>query len=223
MAAGDRLAGAVETPASETQAVQVGDQLVGGPGIDVKEMEHLDAEQMMEGQRLKFALRAIADQGHGLAAGAGQRARRDSRHGGCANRRGDRQFADQFRRAGCHVGENPEGHHGRQVVAIVGWVTVYVFEGIAPGVGHGHQFDDPDLRMIGHAGALVEVGPAQEVLCDVRRDTGEAFGDALPVDDLGDALGAQVPGIDTPGGVFVQPGVVRHACLLCLNVATEKY
>jgi hypothetical protein len=78
-----------------------------------------------------------------------------------------RQFADQIRSPGFHVGENTKGHHGRQVVAMVGGVAVHILEGISSGVGYRHQFDHTDGRVIGNTGAFVEIVPAQEILFDV--------------------------------------------------------
>jgi hypothetical protein len=55
----DGCPGVTEAPALQADAVEVGDQLVGGTGIDIEEMESLDAEQVMEGQRLKLTLRPL--------------------------------------------------------------------------------------------------------------------------------------------------------------------
>jgi hypothetical protein len=81
-------------------------------------------------------------------------------------------------------------------------VAVHILEGIGPGISYRHQFDHTDVRVIGNAGALVEIVPAQEILLDVRSDTGDAFGDALAVDDFSHALSAQKQCGDTSDGIF---------------------
>ncbi|MNK96634.1 hypothetical protein D3C87_1169250 [compost metagenome] len=48
----------------------------GGP-VDIEKAQRVDAENGLEGARLEFALRAIADDGHGAGIFAGEIFRRD--------------------------------------------------------------------------------------------------------------------------------------------------
>jgi hypothetical protein len=55
------------------------------------------------------------------AVGPGQGARGHGRHGGRAQRGGQRQFADQKGAPGGHVGQHAKRHHGGQANAAVFW------------------------------------------------------------------------------------------------------
>ncbi|MNF01601.1 hypothetical protein D3C80_2006120 [compost metagenome] len=46
-------------------------------------------------------------------------------------------------------------------------VAVDVLEGITPGIGDGHQFDDADIAMVGQPCRLVEGLPTTEIIFDV--------------------------------------------------------
>src|ERR1700758_440539 len=65
---------APDLEAGQAEPTQVAHQLLGGERIGVVETQLADAEQVVEGDRLELALRAVADQRHHAAAGAGHAA-----------------------------------------------------------------------------------------------------------------------------------------------------
>ena len=145
---------------------EVPDQLLGGVRIHVIDGNLLDAQLRVEGQRLELALGAVADQRHALGVRAGQGAGCHQRGGTGAQCGGDGQLRQQHRIAGVHVGQHAEGHDGVHAALGVAGVAVDVLEGIALGVGDGHQLDHADVGVVGHARGLVELGPVQEVVAD---------------------------------------------------------
>ena len=117
----------------------------------------------MEGNRLKFALRAVANQRHAPRIGTRQRMCCHERGGASAHRCGEGQFRQQHRIAGVHVGEHAKRHHGVQALRRVARVTVDVLECVALGVGDRHQLNHANVRMVSNARRLVKVCPANEV------------------------------------------------------------
>ncbi|MNE44610.1 hypothetical protein D3C80_1388450 [compost metagenome] len=121
---------------------------------------------LVEGQRLEFALRAVADQRHlarvrsGQCLGCHQRGSRSAQGGG------NGQFGQQHRVAGFDIGQYAEGHHGMQVTRGVGRVAVDVFEGVAAVVGDRHQFDHTHFRMAGNTRGFIKLLPAFEVFAN---------------------------------------------------------
>ena len=182
--------------------LQVAHQLGGGLRVDVEQANFLDAQQVVERQRLELALRAVADQGHTRAVGPRQRARCDGRHGSGADGSCQRQFAQQFRHAVGDIGQHAERHHGGQAQAGVGGMAVDVLEGIGLGVCYRHQFDHAEFGMVADACLFVEVLPAQIVCVDVVGHAAQGACDALAVDDGGDVVGAQELGFYEKGCVF---------------------
>jgi hypothetical protein len=195
-----RLGGAVANLDRQPAAGEVGDQPGGGGGIDVVHAQPVNAHQMLERDRLELALRAIADQRHHAAPGAGQQLRGHCRRGGGAHRRRQRQLAEQQRRAGSHVGQHAEGHHGGQAPAGVARVAVDILEAVAVAIRDRHQLDDALACMVRHAGGLVEILPAQEVGPDALGDGCDAGAQAAAADQRGDRGGAQVQRVDGRAG-----------------------
>ena len=163
--AAHRLAGACGAahPQARCSLREVAHQLVGRGRVDVEGDDLLDAQMGVKGQRLELGLRAVADQRHAARVGPSQRTRRHQRGRGGAQRGGQRQLRQQHRPAGVDIGQHAEGHHGVEAAPGVGRVAVDVLEGVALAVGRRHQLDHADLGMAGHAGRLVELGPAHEV------------------------------------------------------------
>lgn len=153
-------------PADGQAAVflEVGDKLGGGQRVGVVGDDFFDAQVLVEGQGLEFALRAVADQRHlarvraGQCLGCHQRSRCGAQGGG------DGQFGQQHRVTGVDIGQYTEGHHRMQVACSIGRVAVDVFEGIAAFVGDRHQFDHAHFRVAGNARGLVKRLPAFEIV-----------------------------------------------------------
>ena len=167
LSAADRVggrAGAVD--AQPGVGEQVADQLVGGLRIHVIDPQFFDAHEAVKADGLELALRAVADQGHAAAVGPGQVLGGQHRGGGRAQRRGQRQFRQDARVAGVHVGQHAKCRDGQQAVAGVLRVAVDVFEGVLAAIGNRHQLDHADWRVAGHAGRLVELRPAPEILAN---------------------------------------------------------
>src|SRR5580700_7381285 len=53
--------------AAEAQRTEIAHQLLGGRRVDVEQAHFADAEHVVEGDHLEFALRAIADERHDAA------------------------------------------------------------------------------------------------------------------------------------------------------------
>ncbi|MPN34192.1 hypothetical protein SDC9_181685 [bioreactor metagenome] len=123
------------------ERLQVAQQLLRGCRVDVEQAQLAHAQQLHEGQSLKFTLRAIADQRHAAVAGARQMERGHGGCGGSAQGRGQRQLADKARHAGGDIGQRAEGHHRGQSQTRIVRVAVDVFEGVVPRIGHRHQLD----------------------------------------------------------------------------------
>ncbi len=116
------------TPHCAANGTEIALQLGGGGGIHIKQLQAAHAQQRDKGQRLKFALRAIANQRHAAAvpaapAGAPPWPRWRRCAGG-----GQRQLAHKARRAGGYIGQGTKGHHRGQAVLGVDGVTVDVLK-----------------------------------------------------------------------------------------------
>ena len=146
---------------------QVTHQFVSGRGINIEDADFFDTEQCVEGDRLKFALRAVADQRHRARVWAGQRPRCHERGGAGAKRGRQRQFGQQHRVARFNLGQRAESHHRRQAFGGVAGVAVDVFEGVVRGVRDWHQFDHAGSRMVGNTRRFFKVGPAHEVVSNL--------------------------------------------------------
>ena len=144
----------------QRQARQVAFQLEAGAGVGVEQAQRADAQQVVEGQRLELALRAVADQRHAAAVGPGQVPSGQHRHGGRAQRGGERQLGHQQRVARVHIGQHAEGGDGEQALGRVLGVAVDVLEAVQPPVAGGHEFDHAHGRMDGVPRRLVELLPA---------------------------------------------------------------
>jgi hypothetical protein len=180
--------------AAQAQARHVGQiarQLVAGGGIDVVEVQRVDAQDVVKRQRLEFALRAVADQGHAARTRTGQGARGQRRGGGGAQRGGQGQFADQQRFAGVDLRQRAKGHHGAQAGRRIAGVAVDVLEAVEIMVGGGHQLDHAGRRMIGDARALVELRPAQEIGQQIIQQVLEYLARALCGHDLRNVCGGE--------------------------------
>ena len=126
-------------------AGEVAQQLVGRGRIDIEDPDLVDAQQRVEGQRLEFALGAVADQRHAPRVGVRELARHQRGGRGGAQRGRQGQFRQQQRIAGVDLGEHAEGHHREQAAAGVARVAVDVLEREMLRIGHRHQLDHADL------------------------------------------------------------------------------
>ncbi len=113
----------------------------------------------MEGEGLKFALGAIADdcQDAGIRARQGLRDQgggRRSAHSG-----GQRQFTEQGWIATVDIGQDAEGHDRQQVALTVVRMTIDVFERVPLAIVGRHQLDHTLGRMIGGARRLIKLRP----------------------------------------------------------------
>jgi len=124
-------------------------------------------QHAVEGDRLKFTLRTVADQRHGTATGTRQVACRERRHRGRAQCGGHGQLRQQQRVAGLHVGEDAKCGHRQQPRRGVLRVPIHVLEGEAVAVAGRHQLDHAKCRVTGHACALLERIPARIVGLDL--------------------------------------------------------
>ena len=112
--------------ARQVQARQVAFELGAGAGVGVEQAQLADALQVVESQRLEFALRAIADQRHGAAVLPGQVACSQHRHGGGAQCGGQCELGHQQRVAGVHIGQHTKGRDGEQALGRVLGVAIDV-------------------------------------------------------------------------------------------------
>ena len=156
----------------------------GGTGVDVVETQPVDAEHGLEGQRLEFRLRAVADHGHRrgplrreIFGGHGRRRRR-------AQRREDRHLRDQGRIAARSVGQHAEGGDRLAPSAGIIGMTVDIFEAIERAVAGRHQLDDAGFRMGADPRRLVEQFPAPEILLDIAHQFDHELLDAGPHHEL---------------------------------------
>ncbi|MNV49190.1 hypothetical protein D3C71_1411370 [compost metagenome] len=110
----DGQGGAIKTEDAQGRrgGGQVGLQLAGGVRVHVVHVQRVDAQHVVESQRLEFGLRAVADQGHRTRVGPRQRPRGQGRCDGSAQGGGQRQFADQQRFARVDLRQGAKGHHG---------------------------------------------------------------------------------------------------------------
>ncbi|MCY1371810.1 hypothetical protein D9M68_853720 [compost metagenome] len=149
-------------------------------------MQRINAQDVVEGERLELALRAVADQGHLARAGPCQRARRQRGCHGRAQRSGERQLADQQRLSRGDPRQRAERHHGRQAGLRIAGMPVHIFEAVELAVGGGHQLDHPGRGMAGHPRALVEFLPSKKVRQHIVQQAGKDLFRALQGYDLRD-------------------------------------
>ncbi|NYH16201.1 hypothetical protein GGD41_003429 [Paraburkholderia bryophila] len=142
---------------------EIAHEFAGCGRIDIEHADLVDTQQFEKGDRLEFALRAIADQGHFSRLGTGECPRDERGGGGRAQRGGERQLRKEQRIAGIDRGQRAERHHGMNAAFGVDRMSVDVFEGEQLVVGHRHRFDYADARMTREARRFVEIGPAQIV------------------------------------------------------------
>ncbi len=102
-------------------------QLGGGHGIHIKQLQAAHAQQRDKGQRLKFALRAIANQRHAAAVRPRQLARHHGRGGGGAQGGGQRQLAHKARAPVATSARAPKAITvGRPCWVLMGWPLTYL-------------------------------------------------------------------------------------------------
>ena len=75
-------------------------------------------------------------------------------------------------------------------------MAVNVFERVGFGIGYGHEFNHAIFGVAGHAGAFVEIVPAQEIFLDVVRHTAQCGRGAGFCDDGGHIVSAEEMGLD---------------------------
>src|SRR5690606_25513668 len=170
---------------------EVGGQLVGGGRVDVVQAHFLDAQHVVEGQRLELALGAIADQRHDLGVLTGQLLRGHDRGRRGADGGGHGQLAEHGRHAGFDVGQGAERHHRRQAVSVVAGVAVYELEAVLPVVGKRQQPDHGVGGVGGGARSLVVVVPAGEVGLQGVRQARDHLRQAVGGNDPGNVVGGQ--------------------------------
>ena len=158
---------------------QIRDELGRGARIDIVQADRLDAEQVVEGERLELALRAVADQRHHAAVPAREAAGRHHRGGGGAHGGGQRELAEQLGPAGVDIGEHAEGHHGGQAGAGVPGVAVDVLEAVGAASAIGISSITPSLEWLATRAVLSKWRPAREVFLDADEGA-EAGGQARP-------------------------------------------
>ena len=124
------------------------------------------------------------------------------RHGRGTDGRHQRQFRQQARRAGGHVGQHTEGHHRGQAQAGIAGVAVDVFEGKPAPVSDRHQLDHALLGVAGQPGALVKLAPAAKVCFDACGHRGQAMADTERTDEL-----HHVVGVDKQRALLVLAGI----------------
>ncbi len=103
-------------------------QLGGGARVGIEHPQLADTGHAIKAHGLKFALRTIAYQGHDPAVAAREMPCRQYRHGGGAQRRGDREFGQEQRVAGLDVGQHAEGRDREQSCRRILGVSVHVLE-----------------------------------------------------------------------------------------------
>ncbi len=162
---------------------QIAHRLGRGVRVDIVKPHFLDTQNVMEGQRLKLALRAVADHRHDLCVFRGQMAGGHDGRRRRAQRRQNRHFGQQDRVTVVDPSQNPESRHGLEPAPHVRRVPVDVFESIPLAVRGRHQLDHPFGGMGGHAGGLVEIFPAQEIRLDPVGDGGDGLGHAIAIHD----------------------------------------
>ena len=181
-----------DAQALEPQRGEVALELRGGRRVHVVEAQLADADQVMEGDRLELALRAVADQRHRAAVLARHPARGQRRHRGGAQRGGERELGEQDRVAGGDLGEHAERGDGEQALSGVLGVAVDVLERVQRAVGDRHQLDHADRGVRGVARRLVERVPAAVVRLDLARQRLDEGRRAGAVHQFLDALDACV-------------------------------
>jgi hypothetical protein len=160
------------------EPAQVGDQLAACAHVDIEQSQDPDAEKIVKRQRLEFALGAVADERHRTTLRAGQAAGCQRGHGGCPQRGGQRQLAQEFRLAAFHARKCAKGHHCRTAQPAIARVPVDVLETPALPIRHRHQLDDAVRRMAGKPGSFLERRPTQEIGLDASGNALQAGADA---------------------------------------------
>ena len=156
-------------------------------GVDVEQAHVVDAEQVVEGERLELALRAVADQRHHAAVGPRQAPGGHHRRRGGAHRGGQREFAEQHRAAGVDVGEHAERHHGGQAGAGVLRVAVDVLEAVEAARPRSASARSRRPASGWRRGRDLSNSPQRAKSCfEVAHEGAEAGGQALRGDDGGD-------------------------------------
>ncbi len=170
---------------------EVVDELVGGGRVNVKQAQALDAQQAHKGQRLEFALRAIADQRHGSAAAPRQQLGGHYRGGGSAQGGRQSQFAEQNGRAGVGPHQRAKGHDRRNAQLRILGVAVDILEREVAGIGHRHQLHDAVWGVLGQARCLVKILPAREILLQRADQAAQQFDQPHALHQRGSGIGAE--------------------------------
>ena len=131
----------------EAERQQVAGEFGDRVGVDVEDAQAVDAEGGAEGERLEFRLAAGADHRHHLGVGTCERAGRERRRRGGAQRSEDRHLGEERRVAVVHFGEHTEGGHRLVAACRVRRMSVHVLEPVGLVVARGHQLDDPERRV----------------------------------------------------------------------------